>query len=649
MPILRKRFLLLFFLQGFTLSFFSQTSPSKSLTHLSELKSRKDFDLIKGLPLTENFKGIECVKVIYELATKKIFYLESIKYKWHYRFAFDVLNDPDELEDFNEKNYGINEGRKYILATFNYNINTKNYFLQFSVADNPSAEMLDELMAKLRATFYEKDNFKILLNSTALLSRKKEIAEKFGILTSDELFRNQRYQPICQGKTKGILKFIQADSLKQNINYSQCILIIKGNSNEIPVCKGVITDEFQTPLSHICLLTNNRKTPSAAMKSIFENDSIRKLENKFVELTVNDEKMSIRAAKGKGPGKQAESKPIKISSDTTAFLLANLNTLSYSNKNAYGSKVCNLAELKKIKYQKKSLNTPANAFGIPFRYYCEHLKNNNISPLIIALLNDSIALNNDSILDKRLKKIEKAIRKNPLSQKFIDEVTALCKKNFGNKKIRFRSSSNCEDEGNFNGAGLYTSKSGILGDTGKKSIENAIKKVWASLWSNRAFKERAFFNFDHSTVYMGILVHEAVDNEAINGVAITKNLYRNVLYGFVINIQKGEEAVVSPKANMVCEQVVSYMNTTNNFYFENRSADWISFSSLNPAGSLLSNDELFLLTRQLESIKQHFYKLYALAGKKDYKSFAMDIEFKVVEGEDKKRKIIFKQARPFNN
>jgi phosphoenolpyruvate synthase/pyruvate phosphate dikinase len=177
-----------------------------------------------------------------------------------------------------------------------------------------------------------------------------------------------------------------------------------------------------------------------------------------------------------------------------------------------------------------------------------------------------------------------------------------------------------------------------------------VKKVWASLWTPRAFRERQFFNIDHSTVAMAILVHEAVDDEIINGVAITKNLYRNYDFGFVINIQKGEEEVVSPKKGVVCEQIVSYMNNAYaDFYNKYRSADWISYSSFSPEVSLLSADELLLLSQQLDSIKRYFYYLYKKSLKIEYKNFGMDVEFKLVETPDKKRTFLFKQARPYNN
>ncbi len=629
---------------------FAQEKKKKLPTHLTELKSRTDFDLLKGEPLSSTFNGIECIKLVYVLNTKVLYYLESKRYKWHYRFTNEVLGDPDDLEQFNNTNYGRKSSRKYILATFNYNVNTGNYFLQFTASDDPSDELIQRLTDKVTATFWKQKQFKVLLNTTILLARKKELAQKHDILTSDDVFKNQVYQPICKGKTKGILKFMVADSLKQSADYSGNILILKGSSNQLPLCKGVITDEFQTPLSHICLLTNNRKTPSAARKNIYDADSLRKLEGKLVELSVGEEKMNIRITLPdlKLASKKQKQKVV-LSSDTTLKSIASLDHLSYKDRKAYGTKACNLAELKKLEKKKQKISTPEHAAGIPFYYYWKHMASCGADKLIKDLMKDSLSLKNEEVLGKKLKKIRKTIRKGAIDKKLLDEISLYCAEKFGNKKVRFRSSSNCEDEAGFNGAGLYTSQTGIVGDTGK-TIEKAIKKVWASLWTPRAFKERAFYNIDHATVCMGILVHGAFDNEILNGVAITRNLYRDYEYGFVINMQKGENEVVSPKQGVTCEQVVSYMNNRwADFYNSTHSADWLSHSSFSPGVSLVSSEELFALTEQLESIKRHFYDLYKVWSKTEYKDFGMDVEFKLIETPDKKRKFVFKQARPYNN
>lgn len=622
---------------------FAQSVPD----YLNELKSRKDFDMLKGRPLSENYNGIECIKLVYSLSSGKLYYLQSLKYKWHYRFVFDVLHGDGDLGAFNDLNYGRNPKREYILATFNYNTSTKNYFLQFAPPDDISDGMITLLVNKVSQTFYKQGQFKILLNTTTLLRRKKELAKQHDVITGDELYKSQKYQPIYSGKTFGVLQFIDADSIKASVDYSDKVLVIAGNSNEIPVCRGIVTSEFQTPLSHICLLTANRKTPCAFQKNCYNNDSLKKLANTYVELSVSESGLRIRPAKP-GTTVQTAHKKISLLYDTTVKAVADLKTLDIKNRKSYGSKTCNLAELKKIERRSKGISTPREAFAIPFYYYDAHIRYAHIDTLINKTLQEWALHHNDSILDQHLKTIRKAIVNAPMDTALLNRVTAMCQQRFGKSKVRFRSSSNCEDGSNFNGAGLYTSVSGISGDT-SKTFERAIKKVWASLWSTRAFRERDYFNIDHHEVLMGILVHPAFDNEIANGVAITKNLYRNYEAGFVINIQKGEEEVVSPGRNIVSEQIVSYMNMGSDFYDASRSADWLSYSSLNPNGSLLSAEELYQLTLQLDRVKRHFYELYRMWPKVEYKDFGMDVEFKLIETPDHKRQFVIKQARPYNN
>jgi len=80
------------------------------------------------------------------------------------------------------------------------------------------------------------------------------------------------------------------------------------------------------------------------------------------------------------------------------------------------------------------------------------------------------------------------------------------------KKIRFRSSTNVEDAGNFSGAGLYDSFSGCLADDldednlgpsicdprkpKERGAIRAIKKVLASFYNENAFLERLRHDID---------------------------------------------------------------------------------------------------------------------------------------------------------
>ena len=58
--------------------------------------------------------------------------------------------------------------------------------------------------------------------------------------------------------------------------------------------------------------------------------------------------------------------------------------------------------------------------------------------------------------------------------------------------LRYRSSTNNEDLPNFNGAGLYDSKTQHPEETEEDGISKSLKQVYASLWNSRAFIERDF-------------------------------------------------------------------------------------------------------------------------------------------------------------
>jgi len=78
--------------------------------------------------------------------------------------------------------------------------------------------------------------------------------------------------------------------------------------------------------------------------------------------------------------------------------------------------------------------------------------------------------------------------KAPMDRAFISDVENKIRSG-SFPRMRFRSSTNAEDIKGFNGAGLYDSYTAEL-DNPKKTVEEAIKKVYASLWTLRGFDER---------------------------------------------------------------------------------------------------------------------------------------------------------------
>lgn len=81
-------------------------------------------------------------------------------------------------------------------------------------------------------------------------------------------------------------------------------------------------------------------------------------------------------------------------------------------------------------------------------------------------------------------------------------------KAFGQKaRLVVRSSSNLEDLKDFGGAGLYDSVSSVT----ISSLQDAIRKVCASLWSERAVAERRRFKINDSDAHMAVILQTMVD------------------------------------------------------------------------------------------------------------------------------------------
>jgi phosphoenolpyruvate synthase/pyruvate phosphate dikinase len=360
----------------------------------------------------------------------------------------------------------------------------------------------------------------------------------------------------------------------------------------------------------------------------------------FISLT-SDEKVKKYFAQQK----KKSNKPIELKRNLMVDTFVTADHLNYSSVNFAGGKASNMGELNIIKSKSNSpINLPNKPFAIPIYFYVRHIKNNTIDFLIDKFLGDSIIQSNDSLININLKKIRKAITKSKIDSSFLSKLTLYLKQNYSTSNFRFRSSTNAEDIDGFNGAGLYDSKTGILNDS-IKSIEHAIKLVWASTWSERAFKERKFFNMNQKNVAMAILVHPAFGTENINAVAITKNLYRSDYPAYIVNLQKGETPVVGSPDSVTYEQVILY-DKSNDENSNKIVVEYLSYSSLNNNKPLLNSQEYEELYNTLLQIKKHYFYKVPQIKTGNYYDFALDIELKWMGTNND---LYVKQARVFNH
>lgn len=613
------------------------------LVYLQEIKCQEDLTALAAAPLKTTYSNIKSVKIIYEITTDKIYFINSKVFKFHFTFCNEYLQTYTDLSLFNKIEYSDKPNRKYALCNLNYYESSNEYVLEFFADDKINISAIEKLFTKVKkSTFF---NEKVSIANNSINSNNWLANENLKFISMNKLYEGQSYQALKTGICIGYLRFInEAEYSLENIKPND-IVILNNLPNNLPICSGFISSVYQTPLCHINVLSQNRGTPNCVIKNALNNQKLINLKNKLVKLEIRNDGFTILESTqielNKFIKKQKSNlEPVNLKCDLSIKNPISLLNLSIKNINSVGGKAANLAELAKIKIDKSHiLSIPENAFAIPFYFYKNHLKENQIEGLINSL--NYINSDKPQLIELKLKEIRNLIEKSALSEKLllliIEKIPLTDKTDY-----RFRSSTNAEDIPGFNGAGLYDSKTGT-NKTSKKSIEKAIKKVWSSLWNTRAYYERRFFNINSENLAMGVLVHKAFGTEEANGVAITKNLYRNEYSGFTINVQKGETSVVQPNDSIRAEQFIINNSKTITGEKDNISVDFICHSSMQPLKPILSEKEIELLYSYLESIKKHYWKI--LPHKfKSYQEFGIDVEFKL---EKKTRRLVIKQARVY--
>ncbi len=611
-----------------------------SQTFVNEISSVEDFSKLSGLPLSEKYGQVSAIKVVYDLRSNELYFINSGSYRLHYDFCTYELKYNAGLPYFNAVNYSDNNNRRFLLANIDFFKALNVYAMEVSPVDLISVPEIEKFYRIISAKCFFGDSLLFFVNSARLLDSKSKFGENIKLLYPEDIYKNLRYQAVAVNENCGVLKFVH--DLNDEI-YSltdKDIIVIDESPLYIPNVAGVIVSEFQTPLSHLCVLGQNRKIPICAIKNAFDDSLLVSLQDEKVCLNVTNDSMYIYKT-DKLNYSSGNKKSISLKYDLSVDSLVNIENLNNRAYKFCGNKASNFGILYKLS-QKNNFKTPESAFVIPFYFYAKHSENSGaqfyINDLILrkdSLTTDSIKIILEIIRDKIIKAEIDSNLLNCVNNKIIS---------LGNyTRMRFRSSTNAEDADGFSGAGLYTSKTGDLNDS-KKPVDVAIKKVWASLWSYQAFMEREYFNINHSEVYMGILVHRSFPDEDVNGVAITKNLYRKDNYGFVINAQLGDVNVVSGSDGEICDQFICFPEVDKSFYSDRNAIDIITTSSLNNGKLVMSSDEILNLANQLEIIKRHFY--YRAFTNKTYLEYGLDLEFKI---DGANRDLYIKQVRLYND
>ena len=477
------------------------------------------------------------------------------------------------------------------------------------------------------------DNLALWINNRMVPSIQADLplyrASRMHLLFDEDVYGETSFLALNPGEGYGLLRSLEPDERPN----SRDVVIYETLPNELPRVAGIISTVPQTPLSHINLRALQDSVPNAFIADALEDDYISDLIDSHVYYAVTETGYSIRAATQSEVDEHfASSRPAEAQTpqrDLTVTSITPLSEIGFDDWDSFGVKAANVAVLGTLGFPEGIV---PGGFAVPFYFYDGFMKHNGLYDDIEEMLADSDFQTDYDTKADELKKLRKKIKKAETPEWIETALNAMHATFPEGTSLRYRSSTNNEDLPNFNGAGLYDSKTQHPEETEEDGISKSLKQVYASMWNFRAFIERDFHRVDHLAAAMGVLVHPNYSDELVNGVAVSADPAYGTEGTYYVNSQVGEDLVTNPEAYSVPEEVLLWPDGSNSV---------AALSNQVPLGQLLmTDDQLTQLRRHLTAIHERFAELY---GVEDGERFAMEIEFKITSDDI----LAIKQARPW--
>ncbi|MEL7222676.1 MAG: T9SS type A sorting domain-containing protein [Bacteroidota bacterium] len=311
------------------------------LHYFNELISPIAFDLVSGLPSRSHDGGVYSVKIIYNTRDELMYYMNANIYDYHFTFAQAQLDFRQGNNIFNITQYRTNPDRYLYPANLNYYESLDKYILHLVTANEMSCEELKTLYDKVIATSY-------LEGKLFLLANRPEFNDcDVPLISPEELYEGQNYQALNLAENYGYLTKVKLTDLEDTYLGRRDIVLLDGIPNDVSVVAGIITTEFQTPLSHINVLSHNRKTPNMALRDGWENEQLAPLVGELVYLRVQSDSFEIRPASlSEASAFWAQNEPqeaIELTTNTEVQGLVDLYEADYTYVDIIGGKATNFA------------------------------------------------------------------------------------------------------------------------------------------------------------------------------------------------------------------------------------------------------------------------------------------------------------------
>jgi pyruvate,water dikinase len=643
--------------------------------YLTRVGCRADFEKLGAQPTDASIPGALSGKVIVDQCPEgtlgcdgdKLYFQNTDKFAIHYEFAKAYLDEMSalravgSLSDFNPVYTEPEATRRFLLGSVTHYEGPNVWALEIAPYDTSTPAMVEKLYHLVREASFYGPVLRFHPTSENLERTALQLASDVPVTTNDELFAGIDYQPLNQGEVVGPIKFLRSVDLEEVYVSSRDIVVLDAVPNDIAPVAGIVTEEFQTPLSHINVLSRNRGTPNMGLKNARQHPKFAALEDgQNVRLTVGAfgwdivpatlEETETYWAEHPFPVVTVPKPDLSVTDLRDIELVTeHTDTAPYVTLEAiqnatrqFGAKAANYSV-----FSTDAEIPQKDAFAIPVYYYDQFMTDNGIFARIDELGADPRFLEDESVRDAELAAVREQVMAGEFEPAFQELLRDKLEEKYPGRSIRFRSSTNAEDLNGFPCAGCYDSHTGDPEEFGGDQLAaalDAIKRTWATVWNLRTYDERRIHEIVHRDVCMALLVHTNFPDEEANGVAVTNNIFDTSgnAPGFYVNVQRGGEAeVVHPPPGITSDSFLYQ------FTFAGQPVIYYSHSNLIPEGeTVLTPRQIYDLGVSLERLHRRFSNAYQASPTAWY---GLDVEFKFDDEADPggEPTLYIKQARPY--
>lgn len=449
---------------------------------------------------------------------------------------------------------------------------------------------------------------------SGMLMRERAALAADGVasLFPEDLVAGNTHVAHSAGEAYGTLRIVPRGQALRDYG-PRDVVVVESAPNDISLVAAMITRNVQNELGHVNLRLREKRVPNVTVPGIYEAAWVRALDGYLVRLVVTRDQLTLGPATATDAQKFWDEHRPRVPApvaDLSVTTLASFKTMRATDAKAYGAKAANLGELTRV------LMPPHrnDGFGIPFAHHRDFLRANGLDSAIADMLADPRVRTDARHKRTRLAALRDSIRAGTFPAALSTALEAAVVDAFGaagrTQRLRFRSSTNVEDLAAFTGAGLYESKTGCLaddldGDTlgpsaclganekaaleaeraarqaeltthpdrtwladiirdldedlgEEKPVAGAVRKVWASLWTERAFDEREHYGIDHRLAHMGVAVNPSFVLERASAVAASNLRVDDGPPVYQVNSQVGSESVVRPEDPTAVAELLTF-------------------------------------------------------------------------------------------